>query len=463
MAGLSFTSQGATPFSGGTLANANRLGLGKGLAINPAGGVTTSSAANALNAAQSTQTPVASTPVKKTTITNPDGSSHTTEYHKPDEQPLTSGIISQSKTDDNKTTPTPASVEKPTFPGLLGSLASTSQAGSEPAKNYTEQTAQYGAGNLPIGQSAADIAKEYGQKIADVGGQGARFEAGQLSTGTSPVASGNAAITAQTTAAQQQALATGEEAALQGTGQQLTAEQQAANAANAAAGQATAGQGQEISGLGTAAGLAQPTLGGIGQVPFSPTDQSQGAPLGSTQPGGIQAAGSLLGELQGAQALGAAPGTAEAGVIGTQKAQVEGYKSALQQGQNLQAQLTDLIGTFGLNPNDINAVNAGLQKIAQNVSSPQYKILSNYVNDIANTYAQVLTPPGGSATDTTRSLATSMLDATAKGTSLIQTMKSLDQAAQAKIAGVSTTGSQNSVGPKTGTVQTKAGAVNTDW
>lgn len=125
---------------------------------------------------------------------------------------------------------------------------------------------------------------------------------------------------------------------------------------------------------------------------------------------------------------------------GTQAMTVEGYKSALQQGQNLQTQLTDLITTFGLNPNDVNKVNMGLQIIANNVSDPRYKILQNYVNDIANTYAQILTPPGGSATDTTRGIASSMLDSSMAGNGLITVMKSLDEAANAKISGVKTEG-----------------------
>jgi hypothetical protein len=129
-----------------------------------------------------------------------------------------------------------------------------------------------------------------------------------------------------------------------------------------------------------------------------------------------------------------------------QQTQIAGYQSALQQGSNLQSQLKDLITTFGLNPNDINAVNSGLQRIAANTSSPQYKTLQNYVNDIANTYAQILTPSGGSQTDTTRGIAASMLDATASGQSIIQVMNNLDAAAKAKIAGVSTTGNSNSSG-----------------
>lgn len=384
-----------------------------------------------------------------------------------------------------------------TFPGLVKRLATTATAGSPEAQDYTRRAVEYGAGSIPIGQQARDIAQQFGQKYADIGQAGARFQAGQLTTGTTPVAEGNAAITAQTTAAQQTALAQGQQAALQGLGYELTGQQQAAGAAQAGANAALTGQGQAISGLGTAAGLAQPNVAAYGQTVFDPLTGEYTGGGGNLNPqtqATSLAQQVMSGQITYAQALASigyagsagtnflnqaitsaggnplqleASGGAQQQVIGSQAQQIAGYQSALQQGQNLQSQLTDLITTFGLNPNDVNAVNIGLQKIAQNTSSPQYKILSNYVNDIANTYSQVLTPPGGSATDTTRSIAASMLDATAKGTSLIATMKSLDQAAQAKIAGVSTTGvtqhPTNSSNVRTGIVQTSAGAINTDW
>ena len=95
-----------------------------------------------------------------------------------------------------------------TFPGLIGAAASSA------------------GNNSAIGQSAADIAKGYGQQIADTGVEGARAQAGYKTTGTTPVGEGNPAIQAQSTAAQQSALAAGETAALAGTGQQLTAQNQ---------------------------------------------------------------------------------------------------------------------------------------------------------------------------------------------------------------------------------------------
>lgn len=146
-----------------------------------------------------------------------------------------------------------------TLQGTTGQLLQSSLNGSPSAQAYTTQTAQAGQGNIPIGQNAAAIAANYGQQIANVGSQGAKFEGGQLTTGTTPVAQGNAAITAQTTAAQQGALASGETAALAGTQQQLLAQQQAATAANEAAGQANTGQSLQQSGLQAGATLQTPS------------------------------------------------------------------------------------------------------------------------------------------------------------------------------------------------------------
>lgn len=132
--------------------------------------------------------------------------------------------------------------------------------------------------------------------------------------------------------------------------------------------------------------------------------------------------------------------SAQSGIQTQQTQQVAAYQSALQQARNVQSQLTDLISQFGLNPSDINAANAGLQAIARNTSDTRYSKLNNYIQSIANLYSQVLTPVGGSATDTTRGIASSMLDATTKGQGLIDIMNALDQEAQARIAGVPTTG-----------------------
>jgi hypothetical protein len=137
-----------------------------------------------------------------------------------------------------------------------------------------------------------------------------------------------------------------------------------------------------------------------------------------------------------ATGAGAAQGSSSA----SQYAQIESWRSSLQQGQNLQSQFTDLMNTYGLNPSNINKFNSGIQTIASNTSDPRYKMFNNYIADIANTYAQILTPAGGNVSDYKTQIANSMLDASMKGTGLIDVMKGLDQQAQAKIAGISTGG-----------------------
>lgn len=218
-----------------------------------------------------TEPPKPTTPVKKTTTNNVDGSSHTTEYHAPSSPP-TPGVLGSSSTQQtdgsytlgntqtNTQTPPSQNTEAPlTYPGLLGKLVSATD------------------NNATIGKSAADIAADYGKKIADVGGQGARAQAGYLTTGTSPVGEGNAAVTAQTTAAQQQALAAGESAALLGTGQQLTA------------------QNQTQSGINNAASLAQPI-----QVPYSNQllNPTNGQPIGGGSAGALPPAAQSAVDLQ---------------------------------------------------------------------------------------------------------------------------------------------------------------------
>lgn len=392
---------------------------------------------------------------------------------------------------------TPA-VSTPTYPGLIGQLIQNAQGNSPYNQSAaTSISGLQGTGNTNPATSGPAY-NDYNaavQNLKDLKtAEAAQF--GKIESQPIPIEfqQGREAALARQYASQNQAA---QEAVnqqqqqiqnqIQGVGVQQTGFNQAGSLA-------LTGQGQSQAAYGTAISASQPQLGGYGQTYYNPLQPNQGgnsldpnsqasslaqqvisgqttydqamSAMGYAGPAGATFLNNAITQAGGNPLSLQAQGTTQQGVISTQGTQIAGYQSALQQGQNLQTQLTDLIGQFGLNPNDINAVNAGLQKIAQNTSSPQYKILQNYVNDVANTYAQVLTPPGGSATDTTRGIASSMLDSTASGTSLLQVMKSLDEAAKAKIAGVSTTGGSNiqsNNGGSGGVVQTKVGAVNTNW
>lgn len=348
----------------------------------------------------------------------------------------------------------PTQPATPTYAGLVGNLVSNAQ--------NTAQQGQMTPEELAARQKLAGIPGVLGAANAQI----------ESTPSENAVQMGREAVAGRNVEAQRQSLA--------GQVDAYAAERAANVSANSAAGNQ----------YGTAVAAGKPTVESYGETTFNPlTGTFDGGGNLDPQTQATSLAQKVISRQmtydQAAQSLGyagsvgsnflnnaitsagenplqlQASGSATQGVIGTQTATQAGYQSALQQGQNLQSQLKDLITTFGLNPADLNKANQGLQTIARNVSDPHYKQLENYVNDIANTYAQVLTPPGGSATDTSRGIASSMLDATAKGTSLIDTMKSLDNAAQAKIAGVSTTGGSHSSGGAT--VQTKAGPVNTSW
>ena len=326
-----------------------------------------------------------------------------------------------------------------TFPGLVSRLAGVGTTGSSDARRYTQQAADYGAGAIPIAAQARDIASQFGQKYADIGSAGARFQAGQLTTGTTPVAEGNAAVTAQTTAAQQAALAAGQQAALQGLGYQLTGQEQAANAANAAAGQSYTGQGQQITALNSAAGFAAPVSVGAGSVAFDP---QTGQPIagGPTQvPYGTQYVNPATGQnvLPNSGQYGTGPAAAaNVASIQDQTTQINNLAASRQSAMQLEGQLSSFLQNHNINPSDFNAVNRFLQGIGAQTSSPEYQTYSNLINDLASVYANILTPSGGNATDMTRTIAQSLLNASASGTSVIQVMQNLDAQAAAKIGGI---------------------------
>lgn len=336
-------------------------------------------------------------------------------------------------------TSTPSASTPTTFPGIIGSLANDSQNGSAAGQNYTQQTADYAAGNLPIGQSAKNIADNYGKQIAQVGQAGSQFEAGQLTTGTSPIAQGNAAVTAQSTAQQQTALAQGEQAALQGTGQQLTAQGQAANASSAAAGAANTAQANEQSGLASAGQLAAPTPTAQGQTTFNPlTGQFSG---GSYQQNVQDVANAIkngnIGYSAGADSLSSLSPTAKADLLAslgsgfdtvasdanatakgsniqtggtaTTGANATGLSQSIQaetqlnaaatSAQALATQVSSALQNAGLNLTNSSDANTAINNLQSRLGNAAYTQLNIAVNDARSQYAAIL-QSSGSATPT---------------------------------------------------------------
>jgi len=164
----------------------------------------------------------------------------------------------------------------PTYSSLITNLSNASR----PTNTQTglvqdlRNTAQ---GNKEIADNARRISEQYGTEISRVGQLGAGAVAGNLSTGSNVVGSGNAAIASQSSTSRMNALAQAQDAALKGTAQQLTAQEQTAGAFNQALGGANTQQSQLLGGLNSAGNLAQPVQVPYGNQFLSPaTGQSAG-------------------------------------------------------------------------------------------------------------------------------------------------------------------------------------------
>lgn len=197
-------------------------------------------------------TPPATTqPIASHTTTDAGGNSTTIKYVDPTKTTATTGQL---------VTP------PPTFGGIVGNLAN--QGNSQANQNTNTATTgllNSGNANTAIGQSAADIAKSYGQQIADVTNAGAGGVANALSGGgSSVVGQGLAQIASNSASSRITGLSQAENAALAGTGQQLTAQGQTQSGLASAGGLSTTQQGQAQSALTSAGQLAQPT-----QLPYS--------------------------------------------------------------------------------------------------------------------------------------------------------------------------------------------------
>lgn len=367
-----------------------------------------------------------------------------------------------------------------TYPGLVGGIADA----SKPTDTQTKLVGDLGNKNSgqDLKTATGNLATQIGldrKYIQDIYGQAIPLEFQQ---GRAQVAQ----------LAQQQ-----KEAGLQGiVNNLLTGRGQDISAQGTALGGANTQQGQTLSGLGSAAGYAQPSgnfpfvfdpltggfkspgvgggaQGGPGQMTYDPAKDSHtlaqqvmnhqisyqdaltALSYGSN---GSAAAGQLTSAIL---AAGGNPSIlqTQAQIQNDQEVQSQAYTSAHQQATNLQSQLTDLITKFGLNPSDLNLANSGLQAIAKNTSDSRYQLLFNYMADVASRYSQILTPPGGSATDTTRSVATGMINGVASGQSIINVLHGLDQQAQAVSAGVKTIGpgaNGGSPAPQSGAAGTSA-------
>lgn len=259
----------------------------------------------------------------------------------------------------NKSTPTTPAVA-PTAPITPPKATNTNKSTDTPNTNknsnqgYITQLAdQSQKRNLELANQAQKIATQAGQKMSDIGQQGARGAAGYLTTGTSPVGEGNAAVLNQSTAAQQQAVA-------QGANMQLAGIQQGLSA-----------QGQTQSALGQAAGFTQPTTQ-FGVL----TNPQTGQPI-SGNIGNAITMGTNITSIQDGQAK-----------INNLDQQAGGAKNNLQLATSIARQLP------GMNSN-APIVNTFKQIYGSNFTqSPQYAAFQAQIESIKNAYAAMGIDPG---------------------------------------------------------------------
>ncbi len=326
--------------------------------------------------------------VKSHTVTNADGSTVSQTYHPPETtlNKATQGLL-------NLGTPNPT------------------------ATKAADQLVGAGDQNAVLAKRAQDIADSAGREITDIGRTGSRAEAGYRTTGTTPVAEGNAAVAAQTTAAQQQAVAQGAQQALQGVGYGLTAQGQTQSGQQAGGNLALAGTGQNITALGNAGNLSSP----VSQFGVLGTPQSVGA-FGSNT-GSTAFQGGYIGGQQAAGGVAAGMDVANTAA--------KGIEGTIQQFLQSNPQLNQSTSTIA------NAAQQWLQ--GKQLGDPAYQTLFNYINEYISTLAPIL-GVGGDTTNLKTEIAQSFVNAKASGQSIAQVLQNISSLADAKIQNVKSAG-----------------------
>lgn len=343
--------------------------------------------------------------------------------------------------------PQPLQAPAPAAPikGLFSTVAS-SLAGS-------------GDANAALGQNAQNIASDAAAQIADTGRQGARFAAGQRTTGTSPVAEGNAAVTAQTTAAEQQAIAAGANVALQGNQQALSAQGQTQSALSSAGnltqpnpasyGQAVfdpvtgtySGGGSNLDPQTQATSLAQKVMSGQMTYDQAISSLSYAGSVGSnflnnaiTQAGGnpltLQATGSA--QQSNIQTQGTL--NTQIGAQGVQQATQNyvaaktSYDTASQQATNLQ----NTLSTTGINQNP-QFVNQKINALQNQLGSANYASFITALNETKQAYTSLLSSVGASTPTVNGQQATDIFNENSTPAQINAAIDALNTASYAKL------------------------------
>lgn len=452
----------------------------------------------------SMSTPTA--PVKKQVITSPDGT--VSEQHYDTTQTPDPALVQQdlaraqaqsatSTSNNTNTTPqsgllngsyngvstpanppvSPTSPTTPTYGGLIGQGASASQnAATTGSQNYNTANQDL-LNSLTKNQEYADkaqqIADAEGQKISDIGGQGAKGEAGYLSTGTSPVAQGNSQLLANSIAAQQQAISQGANAQLSGIDRALAAQGQTQSGLATASGNGLTAQGQGITGLGNNASLAAPQAGasyfgnpltggilGSGTTSNGTTGNSlidstvqnalqlvkNGAdPISAAVMGPLQAIGTpAINAFNNAQLNGgnynpttqSATANQNASQAASYQGQATDLDTGLKQLDNVSTLATNFLNTEGLlNPTTNPNINAAINSYVGNFKNPGDRLMYNAIlGDISKFTSQILASNNGQIPTAVTSQLQSFDPSTLSATQLLPYLQTLNQLGQNQLS-----------------------------
>lgn len=408
-------------------------------------------------------TPKATAP-KTTSGTSYTGVAPTTATYTPTQ----TGGPAMTTTPTNYTAPTNTGTVKgivPTpsgtgtsFGGLIQNIVGASGANKTQTGLVSDVT-DSAKGNAQIGEDARAIAQKYADEIARVGKLGAGAVAGDLSTGSNVVGSGNAAIASQSASSRMSALSDSLTSELLGNQQRLTGQNQQTTGLNMALGGANTQQQQQLSGLSSAATYSQPTPAGYGQTVFDPTTGTYSGGSGGLDPQNVasqlanevrsgrmtyEQAVASLGYAGGAgqqflnNALGGGFNIPQSSATIAGQANVLGQLPAMESADIAAEGVKNKINTYltqnpQLNPSALAASNTLQQWIqGKQLTDPKYQTLFNYLNEYTNTLAPIL-GVGGDPTNLKTEIAQSFINAAASGQSIQEVLENMQGLSRGKI------------------------------
>lgn len=362
---------------------------------------------------------------------------------------------------------------KALFPSVLDSLRNKSDATREQERlqRLAEQNALENKG---FGRAARDISKKYSTEIDRIGQLGAGAAAGNLSTGSNVVGSGNAAIASQSASARMQALADAQAAEMSGIDRSLSAQAQAQAGIGEALGSANTQQSQGITGLSALGGLAAPT-----QVPYSNQfiDPATGQSAGGAGLGGYagynaaESAIALARQYPDAgvqydpnltpeqnlqrmqQAIQGSPTyqSSTFGVPGVSNVQdatqiqtaQQGYNESYQTYQNIEANLTNahrlaenlqtVMSAGGINPVEARYINSKIKDLRRQFSSEQQQSFDTALKEVQAAYSNILSTGGGVIPTEATSAANTILNPNATLGEVNAAIQQLELAANVRV------------------------------